>query len=244
MVIEDVFERGLRSVKNARAAKVERVGRGVVHLEERPRTVEGSHVLLTIGQVHLDQPRPRGAGHPDRRARRRGRRRGQPASVPSIYAAGDVTAKLMLASVAATQGRIAMYHLLGQAVAPLRWDAVAATIFDPQIATVGLSEQRAAGTGIVVEVDTLPLAGNSRAKMSNRPDGFVKLLARPGEDDRRRGGGGQLRLRPDRPRLEGLQQPAHGQPACPGVPDLPVVRRVDPGMRPPPGGRVQGSYRY
>ena len=74
-----------------------------------------------------------------------------------------------------------MYHLLGQAVAPLRWDAVAATIFtDPQIATVGLSEQRAAETGIVVEVDTLPLAGNSRAKMSNRPDGFVKLLARPG----------------------------------------------------------------
>ena len=63
--------------------------------------------------------------------------------MPSIYAAGDVTAKLMLASVAATQGRIAMYHLLGQAVAPLRWDAVAATIFtDPQIATVGLSEQR------------------------------------------------------------------------------------------------------
>ena len=75
-----------------------------------------------------------------------------------------------------------MYHLLGQAVAPLRWDAVAATIFtDPQIATVGLSEQRAAETGgIEVEVDTLPLAGNSRAKMGNRPDGFVKLLARPG----------------------------------------------------------------
>jgi dihydrolipoamide dehydrogenase len=102
-------------------------------------------------------------------------------SVPSIYAAGDVTAKLMLASVAAMQGRIAMWHLLGQAVSPLRWDAVAATIFtDPQIATVGLSEQRAAETGIEVEVDTLPLAGNSRAKMSNRPDGFVKLLARPG----------------------------------------------------------------
>ena len=58
---------------------------------------------------------------------------------------------------------------------------MAATIFtDPQIATVGLSEQRAAETGIEVEVETLPLAGNSRAKMSNRPDGFVKLLARPG----------------------------------------------------------------
>ena len=55
MVVEDVFERrGLQTVKNARAAKVERVGdRGVVHLEDG-RTIEGSHVLLTIGQV----PRP------------------------------------------------------------------------------------------------------------------------------------------------------------------------------------------
>ena len=166
--------------------------------------------------------------------------------MPSIYAAGDVTAKLMLASVAAMQGRIAMYHLLGQAVSPLRWDAVAATIFtDPQIATVGLSEQRAAETGIEVEVETLPLAGNSRAKMSNRPDGFVELLARPGlGDNRRRGGGGELRLRPHRPHLRGLLQPAHGQPAHPGLPDLPVVRRVDPGVRSPPRPAGSGSYRY
>jgi NAD(P)H dehydrogenase (quinone) len=183
MVVEDVFERrGLRTVKNARAAKVERVGdRGVVHLEDG-RTVEGSHVLLTIGQV----PQTNGLGLNEVGVRTD--ERGavvvdgvSRTSVPSIYAAGDVTAKLMLASVAAMQGRIAMWHLLGQAVSPLRWDAVAATIFtDPQIATVGLSEQRAAETGIEVEVDTLPLAGNSRAKMSNRPDGFVKLLARPG----------------------------------------------------------------
>jgi NAD(P)H dehydrogenase (quinone) len=183
LVIEDVFERrGLETVKNARAAKVERVGdRGVVHLEDG-RTVEGSHVLLTIGQVPqtsglgLEEmgvaTNDRGAVVVDGVSR---------TSVPSIYAAGDVTSKLMLASVAAGQGRTAMWHLLGQAVAPLRWDAVAATIFtDPQIATVGLSEQRAVETGIEVEVDTLPLAGNARAKMSNRPDGFVKLLARPG----------------------------------------------------------------
>jgi dihydrolipoamide dehydrogenase len=183
LAIEDVFERrGLETVKNARATKVERVGdRGVVHLEDG-RTVEGSHVLLTIGQVPQTsglgleevgvQTNERGAITVDGVSR---------TTVPSIYAAGDVTAKLMLASVAAMQGRIAMWHLLGQAVSPLRWDAVAATIFtDPQIATVGLSEQRAAETGIEVEVDTLPLATNSRAKMSNRPDGFVKLLARPG----------------------------------------------------------------
>ena len=183
LVIEEVFRRrGLETVKNARAAKVERLGdRGVVHLEDG-RTVEGSHVLLTIGQV----PQTSGLGLEEVGVRTD--ERGavivdgvSRTSVPSIYAAGDVTGKLMLASVAAMQGRIAMWHLLGQAVSPLRWDAVAATVFtDPQIATVGLSEQRAREARIEVEVDTLPLDGNSRAKMSNLTDGFVKLLARPG----------------------------------------------------------------
>ncbi len=183
LVIEDVFERrGLTAVKHAKAAKVERTNGGaVVHLEDG-RTVEGSHVLLTVGQV----PQTAGIGLEevgvalddkggvmvDGVSR---------TTVSSIYAAGDITGKLMLASVAAMQGRIAMWHLLGQAVAPLRWDAVAATIFtDPQIATVGLSEQQAAKAGIEVEVESLPLSGNSRAKMANLRDGFVKLLARPG----------------------------------------------------------------
>jgi dihydrolipoamide dehydrogenase len=183
LVIEDVFHRrGLKTVKHARAAKVERAGdRGVVHLEDG-RTLEGSHVLLTVGQV----PQTGGLGLEDVGVRTD--ERGavivdgvSRTTVPSIYAAGDVTGKLMLASVAAMQGRIAMWHLLGQAVSPLRWDAVAQTVFtDPQIATVGLSEQRAAHADIQVEVDTLPLAGNSRAKMGNLRDGFVKLLARPG----------------------------------------------------------------
>ncbi len=183
MVIEEVFSRrGLETVKNARAARVERVGdHGVVHLEDGG-TVEGTHVLLTVGQVPqtsrlgLEQVGVRVNDHGgivvDGVSR---------TSVPNIYAAGDVTGRLMLASVAAMQGRIAMWHLLGQAVSPLRWDAVAATIFtDPQIATVGLSEQRAAKAGIQVMVEKLPLSSNSRAKMSNLDDGFVKLLARPG----------------------------------------------------------------
>ncbi len=183
MVIEEVFRRrGLETFKNARAAMVERVGEhGVVHLEDG-RTVDGTHVLLTIGQV----PQTAGLGLEEAGVRLNdhggvvvdGVSR---TTVPNIYAAGDVTGKLMLASVAAMQGRIAMWHLLGQAVSPLRWDAVAATIFtDPQIATVGLSEQRAAKANIEVLTEKLPLSGNSRAKMSNLDDGFVKLLARPG----------------------------------------------------------------
>ena len=59
-------------------------------------------------------------------------------SVAGIYAAGDCTGLLPLASVAAMQGRIAVAHQLGDAVRPLRTDQVASNIFtSPEIATVG-----------------------------------------------------------------------------------------------------------
>jgi len=183
LALEEVYDaRGMHTVKKARAKRVFRSGgHAVVELEDG-RTVEGSHALLTIGQVPQSGgvglaeagivTNDRGAIVVDGVSR---------TSIPTVYAAGDVTGKIMLASVAAMQGRIAMWHLLGQAVAPLRWDAIAATIFtDPQIATVGLSEQHAHDLDISFEVETLPLEGNSRAKMNGLGDGFVKLLARPG----------------------------------------------------------------
>jgi NAD(P)H dehydrogenase (quinone) len=86
----------------------------------------------------------------------------------------------MLASVAAMQGRIAMWHALGEAVTPLRLSHVAATIFtEPEIATVGIPE-RAVTSGAVPDavVVKLPLATNARAKMQGFRDGFVKLIAR------------------------------------------------------------------
>ena len=87
----------------------------------------------------------------------------------------------MLASVAAMQGRIAMWHFLGDAVTPLDLRKVSANVFtSPEIATVGWS-QRAVDRGeIQAEVVMLPLAGNARAKMQGVHDGFVKLFCRPG----------------------------------------------------------------
>ncbi len=62
-------------------------------------------------------------------------------NVANVYAAGDCTGVLALASVAAMQGRIAMWHSLGEAVRPLRLSMVAANVFtDPEIAAVGISQ--------------------------------------------------------------------------------------------------------
>ena len=98
-----------------------------------------------------------------------------------MYAAGDCTGVLMLASVAAMQGRIAMWHFLGDAVAPLDLKKVSSNVFTaPEIATVGWSQQAVDAGEITAEVVMLPLAGNARAKMQGVRDGFVKLFIRPG----------------------------------------------------------------
>jgi len=100
--------------------------------------------------------------------------------VPGIYAAGDCTGVLPLASVAAMQGRIAMWHSLGEAVAPLRLRTVAANVFtDPELATVGTSQSDVDSGKVPARQVMLPLAGNARAKMAGLRDGFVKLFCRP-----------------------------------------------------------------
>ena len=98
-----------------------------------------------------------------------------------VYAAGDCTGVMMLASVAAMQGRIAMWHTLGEAVQPIRLGHVAATIFtDPEIATVGVTGAAVESGAEDATAVKLPLATNPRAKMQGFRDGFVKLFARRG----------------------------------------------------------------
>ncbi|MGH2830833.1 MAG: NAD(P)H-quinone dehydrogenase [Actinomycetota bacterium] len=182
-VLEAVFERrGMTILKRARAAGVQASGSGVVVRLEDGRTVEGSHALVTVGMV----PNSGELGLPEAGVRVEdwgavtvdGVSR---TNVGHIYAAGDVTGRMMIASVAAMQGRIAMWHALGQAVTPMRWDAVASTVFtDPEIATVGLSQREAEERDLRVDVLSLPLATNARAKMLGIEDGFVKIVAHPG----------------------------------------------------------------
>jgi len=98
-----------------------------------------------------------------------------------VYAAGDVTGVLPLASVAAMQGRIAMWHALGDAVSPLDLRTVSSTVFTyPEIATVGYTQREIDSNVVVAHAIMQPLATNARAKMQGVTDGFVKLFARPG----------------------------------------------------------------
>jgi dihydrolipoamide dehydrogenase len=102
-------------------------------------------------------------------------------SARGVYAAGDCTGVLMLASVAAQQGRIAMQHALGDAVRPLDLRTVSANVFtEPEIATVGWTQSEVERGEIGGRTVMLPLSTNARAKMQGVRDGFVKLFCRPG----------------------------------------------------------------
>ena len=78
------------------------------------------------------------------------------------------------------QGRIAMYHSLGDAVPPLNLKTVSSNVFtDPEIATVGVHPGRRRRGEVEARVVKLPLPRNPRAKMQGIRDGFVKLFCRP-----------------------------------------------------------------
>jgi dihydrolipoamide dehydrogenase len=78
------------------------------------------------------------------------------------------------------QGRIAMWHALGEAVTPLRLKTVSATVFThPEIATVGIQQKAIEAGEVPARTVLMPLASNPRAKMQGVSDGFVKLFCRP-----------------------------------------------------------------
>lgn len=183
LVLEEVFERrGMEIMKNARAAGARATDRGVEVELADGRKLTGTHALFTVGQV----PNSADAGleaagvsiAKDGSIPVDGVSR---TNVPTIYAAGDVTGRMMLASTAAMQGRIAMWHALGEAVAPLRLKTVSANVFtDPQVASVGVTQTQVESGAVAAQAVTLPLSTNARAKMQGITDGFVKLFCRPG----------------------------------------------------------------
>jgi dihydrolipoamide dehydrogenase len=181
-VLEEVFaERGVTLVKNARANSVVRTETGIrVNLADG-RTVDGSHALMSIGSVPntgglgLERVgvdlKPGGYIPVDRVSR-------TPAS--GIYAAGDCTGLFPLASVAAMQGRIAMYHALGEGVSPIRLRTVASATFTrPELGAVGIPQTAIDDGSVPARTLVLPLSTNARAKMSLLRHGFVKIFCRP-----------------------------------------------------------------
>ncbi|MEN9716605.1 MAG: hypothetical protein RLZZ483_580 [Actinomycetota bacterium] len=181
-VVQDVFaKRGMKVLSQTRAVQVTRTESGVSVELSSGKVITGSHCLMAVGSL----PNTENIGlaqvgvstteggfiEVDKVSR---------TSVRGVYAAGDCTGVLMLASVAAMQGRIAMWHALGDAVHPLNLETVSSNVFtDPEIATVGVSQADVDSGKETANVLNLPLATNARAKMQGISEGFVKIFCRP-----------------------------------------------------------------
>jgi dihydrolipoamide dehydrogenase len=181
---DELLRRGVRLFKGARAERVERGDDGVAVFCDDGRVARGSHALLAIGSI----PNSDGLGleHAGVQIDRGGYitiNHHCQSNVPHIYAAGDVSGKLPLSSVASMQGRKIAEHAMGLHTREHRhldYDKAASAIFtEPEIADVGLAEAEAFATGRKIRVTKVPFSAVAKALINDQPQGFVKILSDP-----------------------------------------------------------------
>jgi pyruvate/2-oxoglutarate dehydrogenase complex dihydrolipoamide dehydrogenase (E3) component len=180
---EDFLRRGVKLMKGARAVGIDRTPGGVSVRCDDGRTATGSHVLLAIGSLpNSDELGLETAGVAVENGYVPINHHCQ-TNVPHIYAAGDLSGKLPLSSVASMQGRkIAEHVVVGHTVSHrhLNYDKAASAIFtEPEIADVGLAEADAFAEGRKIRVTKVPFAASARALINNDDRGFVKIVSDP-----------------------------------------------------------------
>ena len=180
----DFLRRGVRLYKGARAQSIERDDDRVsVHCDDGLMAI-GSHVILAVGSVPNSESlgldtvgiETNGGYIPvDHYCR---------TSVPHIYAAGDVSGKLPLSSVAQMQGRKIAEHAMGvvddRSHRLMDYDKAASAVFtEPEIADVGLAEADAFSEGRKIRVTKVPFTASPKAVINDDPRGFIKIVSDP-----------------------------------------------------------------
>ncbi len=143
------------------------------------KTVEAEYVLVTVGrrpntrEIGLEQVGievdDRGLIKIDKQCR---------TNIDNIYAIGDIVPGLPLAHKASYEGKVAAEAISGQK-SEIDYIGMPAVVFsDPEMASVGYTEQEAKDEGIKIKASKFPFAANGRALSLNDTDGFLKLITR------------------------------------------------------------------
>ncbi|MDD2654785.1 MAG: FAD-dependent oxidoreductase, partial [Candidatus Omnitrophica bacterium] len=97
-------------------------------------------------------------------------------NIPNIYAVGDCIGGHQLAHVAAYEGETAVENISGKNI-PVDYSAVPNCIFtDPEVASVGLTEEVAAAKGVQYQIAKFDFLGSGMAHILDETDGFIKVL--------------------------------------------------------------------
>ena len=180
---EDFLQRGVRLFKGARAIGIERTAKGVKVICDDGRVSETTHAVFAIGSL----PNTEGLGLEEVGVVTDGGyipiNRHCQSNIEHIYAAGDVSGKLPLSSVASMQGRKVAEQVVGGPKGPHRhldYDKAASAIFtEPEIADVGLAEAEAFASGRKIRVTKVPFSTTAKALINNDSRGFVKIISDP-----------------------------------------------------------------
>ncbi len=181
---DELLSRGVRLLKGARAVGIDQQDGGVSVRCDDGRVAQGSHALLAIGSIPNSEGLELSAAGVeadaggyvpvDESCR---------TNVAHVYAAGDLSGKLPLSSVAAMQGRRIAEHAMGvqsRSSRQLDYDKAASAIFTvPEIADVGLAEADAFAEGRKVRVTKVPFSASPKALIESHSRGFVKIVSDP-----------------------------------------------------------------
>jgi dihydrolipoamide dehydrogenase len=98
-------------------------------------------------------------------------------SVRGVYAVGDITPQGGLAHTATRQGELCVERIAGHEAPDIDYGAIpSCTYCQPQVASVGLTEEQAKEKGIAIRVGRFPFLANGKAQGAGEPEGFVKVL--------------------------------------------------------------------
>ncbi|MDC3071332.1 dihydrolipoyl dehydrogenase [Bacteroidota bacterium] len=98
-------------------------------------------------------------------------------NVPGIYAIGDMLPTQALAHVASAEGILCVEKITGHDVEPLNYSNIpGCTYCSPEIASVGLTEEKAKELGYEVKVGKFPFSASGKASAAGHKDGFVKVV--------------------------------------------------------------------
>jgi len=183
---EEFMRRGVKLLMGARAESMEPSsdGTSVIVRCDDGRSVESTHAVLAIGSVpNTSNLGLESAGVEADSGGYVGINQHCVTNVPHIYAAGDISGKLPLSSVASMQGRKVAEHVMGlqtRSHRHLDYDKAASAIFtEPEIADVGLAEAEAFSSGRKIRVTKVPFATTAKAMINNDTQGFVKIISDP-----------------------------------------------------------------
>ncbi|KGX91541.1 dihydrolipoamide dehydrogenase [Pontibacillus halophilus JSM 076056 = DSM 19796] len=182
LVKRNLKKKGVNVVTNAMAQGLEYTDNGVKVTYEakgKEEVVEADYVLVTVGRkantdelglsemgIEMDD---KGVIQVDNQCR---------TNKKNIYAIGDIVPGPPLAHKASYEGKIAAEAISGLK-SEIDYHGIPAVVFsEPELATVGYTEQEAKDAGYEVNASKFPFAANGRALSLNENDGFMKLITR------------------------------------------------------------------